>query len=107
MQVQGIKVTIGTGAAVVFAAVYAWLNGDTSKVEALLARVSNLAQTVPLAAWLVVPLALTIIAATLARLGLLQRLFADLYKQLTDSQNQTGKRIAARDEQRLHNMLEH
>ena len=106
MQVPGIKVTIGAGAAVVFAAVYAWLSGDTSKVDAQLARASNFAQSVPVAAWLFVPLALTLIAATAARFGFLQKLFGDLYKQLTDSHNQTGKRLKDRDEQRLRHMLQ-
>lgn len=82
------------------------MNGDTSKVDAQLARASNFAQTVPVAAWLFVPLVLTIIAATLARFGLLQKCFGDLYKQLTDSHNQTGKRLKDRDEQRLHHMLQ-
>jgi hypothetical protein len=110
MQIPGITIKIGAGAAVVLsaagAAVFAWMNGDTTKLDTLLANASSAVNLVPVAAWLLAPLALTLIAATLTRFGVLQKLFGDLYKQLTDSHNQTGKRLKARDEQRLHDMLQ-
>ena len=110
MQVPGITVKIGAGAAVVLsaagAAVFAWMNGDTSKLDVLLARATGVLQSIPVAAWLLAPLALTILAAVLTRFGFLQKLFGDLHKQLTDSQNQTGKRLRGRDEKRLHQILQ-
>ena len=107
MQAPGLKIVVfGTGGTIVLAAVGALLFGETSRLDAISARAAAFWATIPTAVAFLLPLLFTLVAWVLERLGLLQRVFGTLYKDLTDSQIGQGKHLSDKDKLRLMQMLE-
>jgi len=91
------------GAALV--GVGAWRLGDVAYLAELWTRASQWLNSVPTMAWLLLPLVITAVLAGLARVGVLQRWFGDLYKDLTDTDVPAGMRLTMRDDTRLRALL--
>ena len=107
MQVTGFKITfLGAGGAAVLAVAGALLFGETSWLDATSARAAAFWATIPAALVFFLPLFLTFAAWVLERLGLLQRIYGTLYKDLTDSQISSGKHLSDKDKLRLQQTLE-
>ena len=66
MQVAGVKIVLGTGAAIVLAVAF----GDLARLTALTDRVGIVLQKIPTAAWFFAPLLLTLIVWIAERFGL-------------------------------------
>ena len=102
MQAPGVKIVLSTGAAIVLALGF----GDIALLKALTDSADIVLQKVPTAAWFFAPLLFTLAAWVLERLGLFQRVFSTLYKDLTDSQIGQSKHLSDKDKLRLTQMLE-
>ena len=102
MQVTGVKIVLGTGAAMVLALAF----GNIEPLTALIGRADVALQKIPTAAWFFAPLLLTVVVWLAERFGLIQPLFGTLYKDLTDSQIASGNHLSEADKMRLKGMLD-